>query len=159
VEGARLVKDWLALAVETPDNLAARSNMLAAAQAGATAFQRGLGAMHALAHPLGAVYGVHHGLLNAVLMPYVLTANRPAIDGEAAELARQLGVGATFDDLLGWVLALRARIGIPERLSRAGAPEVDITRIAKMATEDPSAGTNPIAFNADDYAAILRAAA
>jgi alcohol dehydrogenase class IV len=158
VEGARLVKDWLPIAVEAPQNMEARSGMLAAAEAGATAFQRGLGAMHALAHPLGATYGVHHGLLNAVLMPYVLAANRPAIEAEAAELARQLGLGESFDDLAAWVLDLRQRIGIPDRLGEVGVPADAIDRIAVMATEDPSAATNPIPFTAIDYAAILKMA-
>ncbi len=158
VEGARLVKDWLPLAVAEPENIAARSNMLAAAEAGATAFQRGLGAMHALAHPLGALYGVHHGLLNAVLMPYVLSANRPVIEANAGELARLLGVGESFEDLLGWVLELRRQIGIPATLSEAGVPDDEIDRVARMATEDPSAATNPIQFTADAYAGILRRA-
>jgi alcohol dehydrogenase class IV len=155
VEGARLVKDWLPTAVRDGADLRARAHMLAAAEAGATAFQRGLGAMHALAHPLGALYGVHHGLLNAVLMPYVLAANRPAIDAEAAWLARALGVGAGADDLIAWVLDLRAEIGIPHTLTEAGAPTDDDARVACMAVEDPSAATNPVAFTADDYAHIL----
>jgi len=158
VEGARLVKDWLALAVREPANIAARSNMLVAAEAGATAFQRGLGAMHALAHPLGALYGIHHGLLNAILMPYVIAANRPAIEAEAADLARQLGLGASADDLLAWVLDLRREIGIPASLAEAGAPAIDIGRIAEMAVRDPSAATNPIAFTVADYTAILERA-
>jgi alcohol dehydrogenase class IV len=158
VEGARMVRDWLPTAVAEPANIAARSHMLAAAEAGAAAFQRGLGAMHALAHPLGAIYGVHHGLLNAVLMPYVLIANRPAIEADAAELARLLAVGESFDDLLACVLALRARIGIPETLGAVGVPADGAARIAAMAVEDPSAATNPIRFTAEDYAAILATA-
>jgi alcohol dehydrogenase class IV len=158
VEGARLVRDWLALAVADGTNLEARSHMLAAAEAGATAFQRGLGAMHALAHPLGALYGVHHGLLNAILMPYVIVANRPAIDGDAADLARMLGLGASADDLLAWILALRREIGIPATLAEAGVPGDEVARIARMAVEDPSAATNPVAFTAADYAAILQRA-
>jgi hypothetical protein len=155
VEGARLVKDWLPVAMAEPTNIEARSNMLAASEAGATAFQRGLGAMHALAHPLGAVYGVHHGLLNAVLMPYVVAANMPAIEADAAYLARCLGVGVTAGDLLAWIGALRQEVGIPNTLAEVGVPTDEIGRIAQMAVEDPSAGTNPIAFTAADYAAIL----
>ena len=158
VEGARLVKDWLALAVRDGANIEARSHMLAAAEAGATAFQRGLGAMHALAHPLGALYGIHHGLLNAILMPYVIAANRPVIDSEAATLARMLGLGREADDLLAWVLELRAEVGIPMSLAEAGAPADDIARVSQMAVEDPSAATNPVAFTAVDYAAILQRA-
>ena len=155
VEGARLVKTWLPTAFAEPHNIEARSNMLAASEAGATAFQRGLGAMHALAHPLGAVYGVHHGLLNAVLMPYVIAANRPAIDADAAYLARCLDVGDDAGDLLAWVLELRRAIGIPNTLAEVGVPGGEVGRIARMAVEDPSAATNPVAFSADDYAAVL----
>jgi alcohol dehydrogenase class IV len=158
VEGARLVKDWLPTAVRDGANLEARTHMLAASEAGATAFQRGLGAMHALAHPLGALYGVHHGLLNAVLMPYVLAANRPAIDAEAAYLARCLALGDHAEDLLAWVISLRGQIGIPSTLAEAGVPTDEIAGVARMAVEDPSAGTNPIAFTAADYAAILQKA-
>jgi alcohol dehydrogenase class IV len=158
VEGARLVRTWLPTAVAEPNNIEARSNMLAASEAGATAFQRGLGAMHALAHPLGAVYGVHHGLLNAVLMPYVIAANRPAIDGDAAYLARCLGVGDDAGDLLAWVLDLRRAIGIPNSLAEVGVPGNEIGRIARMAVEDPSAATNPVAFSVGDYAAVLERA-
>ncbi|HXQ11621.1 MAG TPA: iron-containing alcohol dehydrogenase [Caulobacteraceae bacterium] len=155
VEGARLVRTWLPTAVAEPSNIEARSNMLAASEAGATAFQRGLGAMHALAHPLGAVYGVHHGLLNAVLMPYVIAANRPAIDADAAYLARCLGVGDDAGDLVAWVLELRRAIGIPNTLAQVGVPGNEVGRIARMAVEDPSAATNPVAFTVDDYAAVL----
>jgi alcohol dehydrogenase class IV len=156
-EGARLVRRWLPVAVREPTNLDARAHMLAAAEAGAAAFQRGLGAMHALAHPLGAVYGTHHGLLNAVLMPYVLTANRPAIAADAAALARYLDVGASAEDLIAWVLDLRREIGIPHSLAEAGVGR-DVALIARMATEDPSGGTNPIPLAAADYARILEAA-
>jgi hypothetical protein len=158
VEGARLVKDWLPVAMREPTNLEARANMLAASEAGATAFQRGLGAMHALAHPLGAVYGVHHGLLNAVLMPYVVAANMPAIEADAAYLARCLGLGDKASDLLAWIGALRREVGIPNSLAEVGVPAGEVARIAQMAVEDPSAGTNPIAFSAIDYAAILQKA-
>ncbi len=107
LEGIRLIKEWLPVAMREPGNIAARSHMLAASEAGATAFQRGLGGMHALAHPLGAVYGKHHGLLNAVLMPYVLAANAPSIGEGAALLACVLGAGERAEDFFAWVLALR----------------------------------------------------
>ena len=158
VEGARLVRDWLPTAVRDGADIEARSHMLAAAEAGATAFQRGLGAMHALAHPLGALYGVHHGLLNAVLMPYVLAANLPVIAGEAAWLAGCLGVGGESGDLVAWVRALRSEIAIPDTLAQIGVPADEVDRVAQMAVADPSAATNPVAFTAADYAAILRRA-
>ncbi len=158
VEGARLVKDWLPTAVREPGNIEARSQMMAASQAGATAFQRGLGAMHALAHPLGALYGVHHGLLNAVLMPYVISANDAAIEADGAYLARCLGVGSSTRDVLNWVLALREEVGIAHTLSDVGVPSHEIARVAQMAVEDPSAGANPIPFTAADYAAVFQRA-
>jgi hypothetical protein len=158
VEGVRLVKQWLPIAVREGADIEARSNMLAASQAGATAFQRGLGAMHALAHPLGALYGVHHGLLNAVLMPYVLAANMPAIKADAAYLARCLELGGEAGDVLAWVKSLRREVGIPNTLAEVGVPANEIARVAGMAAADPSASTNPIAFTVADYAAILAAA-
>jgi alcohol dehydrogenase class IV len=155
VEGARLVKDWLPRAYQEPGDIEARANMLAASQAGATAFQRGLGAMHALAHPLGALFGVHHGLLNAVLMPYVLAANRSAIETDAAYLAGCLQVGDSLDDLLAWVLDLRRELAIPATLAEVGVPDHATARVSEMAVEDPSAGSNPIAFTKADYAELF----
>jgi len=155
VEGARLVKRWLPVAVAEPANIEARSHMLAAAEAGATAFQRGLGAMHALAHPLGALYGVHHGLLNAVLMPYVLEANRPAIDADAAYLATCLGVGADAADVIAWICALRQEIGIPNTLAEVGVPAEALERVPPLAVQDPSAATNPVLLTVADYASVL----
>ena len=108
VEGLRLIKDWLPIAFEDGANLAARSHMLVAAGMGSTAFQKGLGAIHALSHPVGAVLGAHHGLTNAVFMPYVMVFNRPAIEQRMARLAAYLGfANPSFDALLDWVLDLR----------------------------------------------------
>ena len=116
VEGIRLVKDWLPTAVKDGGNLAARANMLAAASMGSTAFQKGLGAIHSLSHPIGALYDTHHGLTNAVVMPYVLAFNRPAIEDKMTRLAAWLGLAnPSFTAMQDWILALRAEIGIPER--------------------------------------------
>jgi alcohol dehydrogenase class IV len=158
LEGARLVKDWLAVAVSEPGNIEARANMLAASQAGATAFQRGIGAMHALAHPLGALYGVHHGLLNAVLMPYVIEANRSAIERNSNDLAAALGLNHGVDGVLAWILDLRREIGIPDTLAEIGVPGDQVNRVAQMAVEDSSAGTNPIALTTEAYATLLQKA-
>ena len=117
VEGMRLIKENLPQAVADGSNIEARMHMLVASSMGATAFQRGLGAMHALAHPLGAVYDAHHGTLNAILMPYVLKANYSAIKDSIPRLARYLDLAPNFDSLLEWVLALRKEIGIPNDLS------------------------------------------
>jgi alcohol dehydrogenase class IV len=158
VEGIRLVKDWLPTAVAEGGHIEARSHMMVASQAGATAFQRGLGGMHALAHSLGALYDAHHGLLNAVLMPYVLEANRAAITDEAAYLARCLGLNDGLDGLLAWILDLRAAIGIPHSLAAIGLNDAEATRVGLMAVEDPSAGGNPLPLNAKQYADCFKAA-
>lgn len=159
VEGIRLVKQWLPVAVREGGNLEARLNMLVASSMGATAFQRGLGAMHALAHPLGALYDAHHGMLNAVLMPYVLQANRVAIESRITDLARYLDLPQpSFTAFLDWVLALRETTGIPHTLAAIGIDDAQAERIGQMAVVDGSAATNPINFDAAGYAAILRKA-
>jgi alcohol dehydrogenase class IV len=159
LEGMRLIREWLPLAVRHGDDLAARSEMLVASAMGATAFQRGLGAMHALAHPLGALHDAHHGLLNAILMPYVLQANRPAIEASIEAAASYLRLPRpSFSSFLDWVLALREDIGIPHTLSAIGIDVVDAQRVGDMALADPSHGGNPIAFDAAQYQAIFTAA-
>ena len=158
VEGIRLIKEYLPAAVADGSNLEARTQMLVASSMGATAFQRGLGAMHALAHPLGAIYDAHHGTLNAVLMPYVLVANRDVIAEPITRLARYLDLEPGFQAFLDWVLELRAEIGIAPTLAEIGIDDARMDEIGEMAVADPSAGTNPIAFDANAYAAIGRAA-
>ena len=114
VEGMRLVKVSLPTAVKDGKNLVARANMMAAASMGATAFQKGLGAIHSLSHPVGAVYDTHHGLTNAVVMPYVLEFNREAIEEKMVRLAAWLGLpNPSFKSVMSWVIALRKEIGIP----------------------------------------------
>jgi len=140
-------------------NLDARLQMLVASSMGATAFQRGLGAMHALAHPLGALYDAHHGTLNAILMPYVLLANRAVIDERITGLARYLDLPQpSFGAFLDWVLALREQIGIPHTLAAIGIDAAQAELIARMAVVDGSAATNPIQFSESNYAEILRKA-
>ena len=145
LEGMRLVKEWLPSACEDGTDLAARACMQVASTMGATAFQKGLGAMHSMSHPCGAVYDTHHGLTNAVVMPYVLEFNRSAIDEKAAGLARYLELGdASFQGVVRWILDLRARIGIPRTLADIGVPSEAASRLAPMALVDPSSATNPI---------------
>ncbi len=156
LEGIRLVKEWLPQAVSEGKKLDARLQMLVASSMGATAFQRGLGAMHALAHPLGALYDAHHGMLNAVLMPYVLQANRRAIEERITGLARYLDLPRpSFSAFLDWVLALREQVGIPHTLAEIGIDAAQAGLIGEMAVADGSSGTNPIPFNKAEYAAIL----
>jgi len=157
LEGIHLVKEWLPAAVQDGRDLDARLNMLVASSMGATAFQRGLGAMHALAHPLGALYDAHHGTLNAILMPYVLQANRAAIDQRITSLARYLDLPQpSFGAFLDWVLALREHIGIPYTLAAIGIDAARAELIGRMAVVDGSAATNPIPFGEREYAVILR---
>ena len=145
VEGMRLVKDWLPTAVKDGRNLVARAHMMAAASMGATAFQKGLGAIHALSHPVGALYDTHHGLTNAVVMPYVLQFNRQAIDAKLTRLAAWLGLPRpSYQAVLDWVLALRREIGIPHTLKELGVGMDRLDELSEMAAVDPTAGGNPI---------------
>ncbi|KAG1532019.1 hypothetical protein G6F50_016391 [Rhizopus delemar] len=114
--------------------------------------------MHARAHPLGALYDAHHGMLNAILMPYVLKANQHAVAPRLEALARYLDLPATGPGaVLDWVLHLRETVGIPHTLAEIGIDEGQAERVGRMASEDPSGGTNPIIFTADDYSQLLRA--
>ncbi|WP_322011146.1 iron-containing alcohol dehydrogenase [Paraburkholderia sp. J12] len=155
-EGIRLIQQFLPRAVENGRDLDARLQMLVASSMGATAFQRGLGAMHALAHPLGALYDAHHGMLNAILMPYVLKANEPAIADRIELLARYLALPhPSFAAFLDWVLTLRSSLGIPHALADIGIDASEAQKVGEMAIVDGSAGTNPIPFTAAEYSRIF----
>lgn len=158
LEGMRLIKEYLLRAYQDGKDMEARTNMLVASAMGATAFQRGLGAMHALAHPLGALYDAHHGRLNAILMPYVLMANRSVIEEKIIRLANHLSISNGFDGFLDWVLQMRMELGIESTLSELGIDDAHIDRIAKMATEDAAAGSNPVIFTQEQYKLILQEA-
>jgi alcohol dehydrogenase class IV len=158
-EGARLIHDWLERAVADGSDIEARGAMLAAASMGATAFQKGLGGMHALSHPIGALCGTHHGLTNAVLMPYVLAFNRPAIEDRLARLASYIGLAdPSFDGFLAWILDLRQRLAIPHSLAELGVRADAVERLVAMAEADPSAAGNPRPFDAAAARQILEAA-
>jgi alcohol dehydrogenase len=144
-EGVRLCKTYLPRAVAKGDDIEARANMMAAAAMGATAFQKGLGAIHSLSHPVGALYDTHHGLTNAVFIPYVLVANRSAIEERIGRLAAYCGLEPTFDAFLQWVLDLRKEIGIPHTIAELGVDGSKADLIAEMAIVDPTAGSNPVA--------------
>jgi alcohol dehydrogenase class IV len=156
LEAMRLIHRALPQAVRQGDNIEARSDMMAASLMGATAFQKGLGAMHAMAHPLGAVHGLHHGLTNAVLMPFVLCANRSIIADRMTDLARYLDLpDPSFMAVLDWVLALRAEIGIPHTLGELGIDKAQGRALVAQAVRDPSAATNPVALNTAQYADLF----
>jgi alcohol dehydrogenase len=148
LEGTRLVKESLARAFRSPGDLAARAHMMAAAAMGATAFQKGLGAMHALSHPIGALHDTHHGMTNAVVMPYVLAFNRPAIEAKIARLAAYIGLPATFAAFFGWVLELRRELGVPHTLAEFGVGAEHIETMSEMAPRDPTASGNPLPIDA-----------
>ncbi len=157
LEGMRLIKAWLPTACRQGDHMTARAHKLAAATMGAAAFHKGLGAMHALSHPCGALLDTHHGLTNAVVMPYVLAFNRSAIEEKMTVLARYLDLPApSFEAVLDWVLALRAEIGIPADLAALGVAEDHIEKLAAMAVVDPSVGGNPVPLTRDSLAALFR---
>lgn len=158
LEGIRLIKEYLIRAYQDGTDLEARTNMLVASAMGATSFQRGLGAMHALAHPLGALYDAHHGRLNAIIMPYVLLANRAAIEDKIIRLADYLSLPNGFDGFLDWILQLRMELGIEHSLLQLGIDHAQVDRLAKMATEDAAAGSNPIIFTQEQYKNILNTA-
>ena len=158
LEGMRLVKENLSRAVSTPGDLDARGAMLTAASMGATAFQKGLGGIHALSHPVGAIYDTHHGLTNAVFMPYVLDFNRAAAEDRLARAAAYLGLDRSFDAFKAWVLALRAEIGIPHTLEGLGVDDARLDEIADKAVVDPTAGGNPVELTVEGAKAIFRAA-
>ena len=140
-------------------NIDARLQMLVASTMGATAFQKGLGAMHALAHPLGALFDAHHGLLNAILMPYVLSANRSAIEARINRVSAYIGLAEpNFAGFISWILDLRSRLAIPHSLAEIEIDRQLADRVAQMASEDPSAGGNPIAFSTGQYRQIFQRA-
>lgn len=153
VEAMRLVFEWLPRAVADGADIEARSHTLAAASMGAVAFQKGLGSMHAMSHPCSAVHDTHHGLTNAVLMPYVLAFNRPAVEDRIARFARVLGVNG-FPGVLDAILKLRSGIAIPHTLSEIGIPADQATVLAPLAHADPLTGLNPRPVSVADYEAL-----
>lgn len=156
MEGIRLVREHLPRATADGTDLEARTQMLVCSSMGAAAFQKGLGAMHALAHPLGGLYDAHHGTLNAILMPYVLQANRKEIEPRITRLTRYLGLSTTgFDGFMTWLLQLRKQLTIPHSLAEIGIDDTCAGIIGRMAIEDPSAGGNPIPFTANQYRQIF----
>jgi len=157
LEGMRLVFENLPVAYREPGNLEARAHMMSAAAMGAVAFQKGLGAIHSLSHPVGAVYNTHHGTTNAVVMPMVLDFNRPAIEGRIAQAAAYLGISGGFDGFRAKVMELRADLGIPANLSAMGVERARLDELTEMALEDPSCGGNPVAMTRENTRALFEA--
>lgn len=157
LEGMRLVKENLPLVVADGTNISARADMMSAAAMGAVAFQKGLGAIHALSHPIGAIYNTHHGMTNAVVMPPVLMMNRPAIEDRIASAADYMGISGGFDGFYDFVLKLRADLGVPDKLSALGVGRDRIDEMTAMALEDPSAGGNPVTLTTENTKALFEA--
>ena len=151
IEGMRLIKKSLISAFNDGKNLEARSDMLAAASMGSTAFQKGLGAIHSLSHPINAQFNIHHGLSNAIFMPYVLTYNKSAIEKRIMSICDYLDLKKDFKSFLNWILELRNELNIPHKLSEViNEDHFDLQLLSKMALEDPSTSTNPIKLQLED---------
>jgi alcohol dehydrogenase len=157
LEGMRLVREYLPRAYADGTDIEARGHMMSAAAMGAVAFQKGLGAMHAMAHPVGALYNTHHGMTNAVVMPEVLKFNRPAIEERIAGAAAYLGIQGGFDGFLDFVLDLRRELGVPDKLGVLGVDRGRIDALVRMALEDPSAGGNPVKMTEANTRALFEA--
>lgn len=159
LEGMRLVQQWLPAAVKDGSDIEARTHMMSAAAMGATAFQKGLGAVHSLSHPVGSIYDTHHGLTNAVFMPYVMSFNRPAIEGQMDILARYLDLpGSGFSAVMDWVLELRQTFNIANTPVDLGVEENRLYELSEMAANDPTAGGNPIPVGTNEMKVMYQAA-
>ena len=144
IEGIKLIKKSLLIAVKDGNNLEARLDLLTAASMGSTAFQKGLGAIHSLSHPVNAQFNVHHGLSNAIFMPYVLTFNKDVIEKKIVTLCNYLNIKKDFDSFVDWVMGLRKDLKIPNKLSEVlDEKKFDLDKLSQMALDDPSTGTNP----------------
>ncbi|WP_440618173.1 iron-containing alcohol dehydrogenase [Candidatus Pelagibacter sp. HIMB1493] len=151
LEGMRLIKNSLIEVYKNGKNIEARSEMLAASSMGSTAFQKGLGAIHSLSHPINAQFDVHHGLSNAIFMPYVLTFNKSVIENRIKSICNYLNLNSTFENFLEWILNLRKELNIPHKLSDVmDCNEIDLEKLSLMAFEDPSTGGNPKKITKED---------
>jgi 4-hydroxybutyrate dehydrogenase len=157
LEGMRLVKEYLPRAFKDGTDIEARGQMMAAAAMGATAFQKGLGAIHALSHPIGAVHHTHHGTTNAVCMPAVLQFNRPAIAERFERVAAYLEIKGGFDGFCVYVDGLNNSLGIPRTLTALGVKDPDLDKLTASALQDPSVGGNPVAMTTENTRALFEA--
>ena len=157
IEGMKLIKKSLLNAVHNGNDLDARSDLLAAASMGSTAFQKGLGAIHSLSHPLNAKFNIHHGLSNAIFMPYVLTFNREAIEERIISICDYLNLSKSFNSFLDWILDLRKELEIPHKLSDViDINKLDIDELSEMALNDPSTASNPKTLTISDMKIIYK---
>ena len=151
IEGMKLIKQSLLKVFKNGKDLKARADLLAAASMGSTAFQKGLGAIHSLSHPVNSQFNVHHGLSNAIFMPYVLTFNKSLIEKRIVSICDYLNLDKNFDSFLNWILDLRKKLNIPHKLSDVvESNKIDLDKLSKMALEDPSTASNPKKMTVDD---------
>ena len=152
LEGMKIIKDWLLKAVDDGSNVEARMNMLSAASMGSTAFQKGLGAIHSLSHPVNALNNIHHGLSNAIFMPYVLTFNKDVIENKIIKICEYLEIEEkSFNGFLSWILDLRKKLEIPHKLSDViDEKNFELDRLSNMALNDPSTAGNPKKLTLED---------
>ncbi len=151
LEGMRLIKKSLLIAVKNGNDLNARLDLLVAASMGSTAFQKGLGAIHSLSHPVNAQFDIHHGLSNAIFMPYVLTFNKSLVENRITSICDYLNLDKNFESFLSWILDLRKKLNIPHKLSDVvDIDKINLNKLSKMAFEDPSTQTNPKKMTIDD---------
>ena len=152
LEGISIIKKYLHKSFSNGDDIEARGNMLAASSMGSIAFQKGLGAIHSLSHPVGALYNTHHGLTNAVFMPYVLKKNRNVIQKKLIAISRYIELSnQSFDGFMTWILDLRESLQIPHTLEELIHEDTKLEEMSAMALEDPTAGSNPINLNQSDF--------
>ncbi|MCC2096429.1 MAG: iron-containing alcohol dehydrogenase, partial [Hyphomicrobiales bacterium] len=158
LESMRLIKDCLPRSVKNGQDIEARTKMLAAAMMGGVAFQKGLGAVHSIAHPLGAIHDIQHGLANGVILPYVVAFNRPAIEAKVETIAEMLSIKGGFNGFMDWLLGFRQELGIPDTLSDLGAGTDNADEIAAQAMSDPSTAANPRKMSIEDFRRLYIAA-
>tara|TARA_A100001011_G_scaffold149690_1_gene157957 strand:- start:1155 stop:2312 length:1158 start_codon:yes stop_codon:yes gene_type:complete len=152
LEGMNLIKNFLIKAVKNGKDIEARMNLLTAASMGSTAFQKGLGAIHSLSHPVNAKFNIHHGLSNGIFMPYVLTFNKNEIENRVISICNFLGLNKTFDSFIAWVLEIRNDLQIPHKLSDViDTKKIDLDELSQMALDDPSTATNPKKLTLKDF--------
>ena len=157
IEGMKLIKKSLIKAVENGKDLDARSDLLVAASMGSTAFQKGLGAIHSLSHPINAKFNLHHGLSNAIFMPYVLTFNKNLIEKKIESICDYLGLDKSFESFLNWILDLRKKLNIPHKISEIiQVDKINLDQLSKEALEDPSTATNPKKMSIDDMKILYK---
>ena len=152
IEGMKLIKDALLIAFKDGRNIPARQKLLSASSMGSAAFQKGLGAIHSLSHPVNSLFNIHHGLSNAIFMPYVLTFNKSSIEKKIVSICDYLDLEKNFESFLKWILDLRASLSIPNKLSDVmDCSKINLDQLSQMALEDPSTNGNPKRLNKDDF--------